>query len=648
MKKKASRLVVPGLFASVLPFLALVLALVLAPALTPARADNQTAKPAQPEATQPAAAPQASASPAAQSPHAPAPDKAAAPDKPAPHEPDKTPAPDKPADKPADKAPGKAPAAEAPKAQLKPAPIPPSEQENATLQTLVSIRETLDELRVEQAAKRQALARAKGEEQKAALSTEIAALGDRAASLERSFESISTGADLEAVSAKKIEKFEINSQIQDILSPILQELKNLTERPREIERLRGQVEFLKARLPVIQAALAKLDRMAEVNRDRAVQKLLDAVRKSWESREQQVGGELAVAEYQLAEKLKDRTSVLDSLQSMTKSFFQTRGRNLLLSVVAFVAVFALMNLGLRGVRKFSPLHTKGRAGVLSRLFDILYHALTVAVATVAGLGVLYAAGDWLLLGLALIFLLGAAWAAKQSLSLFWEQCKLLLDLGTVREGERIVYGGLPYKVAALNVYSSLVNPALRGGRVRLPLQALMGMNSRPFDPEEAWFPSREGDWVLLPDNVFGRVACQTPESVQIVLPGGARRTFPAAKFVDMNPTNLSTGFRARTVIGLDYGLQGKILDEIPAILKQHVKDGLERAGHKAHLHDVNVGLGAAGASSLDLGVMADFDGAAASKYMALTALLHQLCVEACTENGWNIPFQQVVVRREEG
>ncbi len=538
------------------------------------------------------------------------------------------------------------PLVETPKAPVKAAPPAPlTEQENATLQTLSSIRESLDDLRSELTAKRQALSRARSEDQKVALAAEITTLNDRIASLERSFESISTGADLDSFTAKRVEKFDWTSELQAILGPILQELKGLTERPREIERLRNQVEYYQARVPAIQAAQAKVDRMAEVTRDRAVLKLLDSVRKTWESREQQASGELSVVQYQLAEKLKDRTSVLESVQNMARSFFQSRGRNLILSILAFVSVFVILNFSLRAVHRVSPLHTVGKASFLSRLFDILYHGLTVIGATTAGLAVLYIAGDWLLLGLALIFLFGAAWAAKQSLSKFWDQCKLLLDLGTVREGERIIYNGLPFKVAALNVYSSLVNPNLRGGRVRLPLQTLVGMNSRPFDPEELWFPSREGDWVLLPDNVYGRVVLQTPEVVQVVLPGGSRRSFPAARFLEMSPINLSTGFRARTVIGLDYSLQEKCLVEIPKILQAYVREGLEREGFKAQVHDVSASLMQAGASSLDMLVVADFDGAAASKYLALSGLMHRFCVEACTKNGWNIPFQQIVVRQ---
>ena len=93
--------------------------------------------------------------------------------------------------------------------------------------------------------------------------------------------------------------------------------------------------------------------------------------------------------------------------------------------------------------------------------------LTVIGATSAFVIVLYISGDWVLLILAVIFLLGIAWTAKRGLPVFWEQIKLLLNLSTVRENERVVYNGIPWRVVSLNIYSRLENPALENAKIRL-------------------------------------------------------------------------------------------------------------------------------------------------------------------------------------
>jgi len=129
--------------------------------------------------------------------------------------------------------------------------------------------------------------------------------------------------------------------------------------------------------------------------------------------------------------------------------------------------------------------------------------------------VLYIAGDWVLLGLATLFLLGLAWASKHTLPQFFEQIRLLLNLGTVRDNERVVYEGLPWRVGRLNFYTRFTNPDLTGGLIRLPLRALSDLHSRPCTTDEAWFPCREGDWVKLDDDRWGKVVMQTPEMVQV-------------------------------------------------------------------------------------------------------------------------------------
>jgi hypothetical protein len=49
----------------------------------------------------------------------------------------------------------------------------------------------------------------------------------------------------------------------------------------------------------------------------------------------------------------------------------------------------------------------------------------------------------------------------------------------------------------------------------------------------------------------------------------------------------------------------------------------------------------ANSSSLDLVVIADFDGALGDLYNRLRRAIQRWCVDACTENGWEIPFPQM-------
>lgn len=147
---------------------------------------------------------------------------------------------------------------------------------------------------------------------------------------------------------------------------------------------------------------------------------------------------------------------------------------------------------------------------------MVYHALAFVVGAVAALVVLYTVGDWLLLGLGLITLLALLLAAKNGLPHYYTQARLILNLGEVREGERIVLNGLPWQVRSLNMVAELVNPALRHGVLRVPTADLTKLSSRPVEHGDLWFPCREEDWVLLADGTFGKVVMVTSEFVQVV------------------------------------------------------------------------------------------------------------------------------------
>jgi hypothetical protein len=278
-----------------------------------------------------------------------------------------------------------------------------------------------------------------------------------------------------------------------------------------------------------------------------------------------------------------------------------------------------------------------------RLFNVVVTFCKVFGATLSALLVLYLFQDWVLLTLAVVFMIGLAWTSKSAIPRIWGEMLLMLNLGTVREGERLIYNGVPWLVQSLNFGALLVNPELAGGQLRLPLHDLFELRSRSFEPAEPWFPTRLGDWVLLDDGTLGKVVLQTPEVVRLILLGGGRRTWPTPDFLTQSPVVLSTGFRLSVPFGLDYQHQAFIAREIPTRLASRLREGLLREGYEKDLVNLDVEFAAAGASSLDLHVLADFSGAAAPHYHVLQRAIQRLCVEACNDYGWVIPFPHVTL-----
>ncbi len=529
---------------------------------------------------------------------------------------------------------------------------PPSRvsmRDAATLETLNTLifnrKELTEEIKVLQ--HQRDLARS--DEDRAAINAELERLRGKLAEVESDFESIATGVDLESFLSKPREKIDWKEELLNLITPLLSELKQITDRPRQLEKLRREIQFLKDQLGTVRGAIRSIDALIQTKAegDVRLQKALAALRENWQEREKQISDNLRVDQYQLDELLRQRQSLLESSQEVVKSFFRTRGKNAALAVIAFFATFFLMRYLHRLVYRYSPLHKGGGRSFFIRVTDVAYHILTAIGSTAALLFVLYAAGDWLLLSLAIIFILGIAWTAKEGLPIFWRQVQLMLNLGTVRENERITYNGVPWRVVSLNLYAMLENPALRPSRLRVPLRDLLDLNSRAFDEAEPWFPCHIGEWVILPDGHWGEIVSQTPEMVQLGLKGGSRITYPTPDFLGMSPKNISRNFRVKIIFGLDYDLQAEITEAIPKKLEATLQGKLEETGYFGELRRLKVEVQTAGASSLDLAILADFEGRAAAYHNILTRLLNRLIIEACNENSWNIPFPQLTVHTQE-
>ena len=515
----------------------------------------------------------------------------------------------------------------------------------STLNTLSGILQAQQDLLTKIQQQEEFLKAAESDDEKTRIRSEIGDLQKRVIAAEKNFQSIATGIESEIFDQTSKTEFNWQTELQEIVGPIIEELKNLTARPREIERLRQDITTYTRQQTAIQSALDNILILKQYTTDSKIEQALSATENLWVDREKDVANALEIAHHQLDEKLRAEKPLGDSIQELFRNFFSSRGRNVLFAILAFLSVLVLLRYLYPHFVKISPFHGGRKRTFYGRLIDVLYGLTTIVGATLALIVVLYVTADWVLLGLVMILLIGLLWAARQGLPTVWEQVKLLLNLSTVRENERVLYNGLPWKVASLNLYTRFHNPALKGGLIRLPLRDLVSLQSRPFHKDEPWFPTQEGDWVLLDDGTFGTVILQTPEIVQLRLLGGSLKTYPTAAFVGQNPTDLSHDFRVSVTFGVDYKHQAISTQDVPAGLKACLQADLGRAGYTNHVKNVVVEFQEAAASSLDMAILVDFSGDIAQDYPKLQRLIQRIAVDACNEHGWEIPFTQITVHQ---
>jgi hypothetical protein len=467
-------------------------------------------------------------------------------------------------------------------------------------------------------------------------------------SLRQSFDNVALGGvDLGVFDPDRAaEDFNWQSELLLVLKPLFQELKQLTEKPRQIERLNVQLADLETQLRVARRALLNIERLRDDGLDKTAATRLETLRQSWAQRVSDIQRQQEIAQLQLGALLEEDETVLEQLHRSTREFISGRGANLALAVGASLLVWFILR-GLLALYTRLGMYRIGTArGTGRRVFLYIYQALSVLLAAIAALLVLYVTGDIVLLVLAMILVVVMLLGLRNYLPRFMEETKLLLNIGSVRERERVIYNGLPWLVRSLGVYSRLYNPALEG-LLRLPMSEMIQLVSRPFREDEPWFPTTPGDWVTLADGTVGQVLRQTPELVQLRV-RGSPRTLSTTSFLSAQPQNLSQGYGVRVTFGIDYSHQAIATTTVPGLVLAGVRAALEQSKFAEHLDEILVEFQDAGSSSLNYLIYVTMKGAAADGYYAVQRIVQNACVDLCNAQGWVIPFNQLTVHAGTG
>jgi hypothetical protein len=349
--------------------------------------------------------------------------------------------------------------------------------------------------------------------------------------------------------------------------------------------------------------------------------------------------ELQSAELQLEKLERSEATLAEASQSYLKAFFQARGLYLIEALLVVIAILLVSRLSYRAMVRLIPGYRAEHRSFRLRLLDLLHRMLTSVLVILGPMVVFYLVEDWVLFSLGILLLLGIGLTLRQALPRYWQQIQLFLNVGSVREGERIDLDGLPWLVKQINIFSILENPAA-GICQRVRIDDLVDLKSRPFRKDDPWFPCLRGDWVLLSDGQRGKVTGISQELVQLVERGGAHRTYQTMEFLALSPLNLSRNFRLKETIGITYNRQVESVSTIPDLLREHVEKRAAELNLRVEFERANT-------SSLDIVVIADFDGVLADLYNRLRRSLQRWCVEACTQYHWEIPFTQLTLHQVE-
>lgn len=478
------------------------------------------------------------------------------------------------------------------------------------------------------------------------LKTSIDELSRKLEDLNKNFDLLATGVRYETVPGNLQSGFNWNHELKVLIGPLIHEIQELTLRPREIEKLRSNIAFYKEHVRLANTAIENLNKLIKVSENsKNLRGRLQKSVKEWLNRRNEWESLNNIAVMHLELKSGDQ-SISKSIQDIPRIFFKSHGRNMSIALLVFIlSCFGMFRFyGI--IKKYSPIHAEERS-FYGRLFDLSYIFCSTLLVIISTLAVFYLFSDWVLLSVSIIFIFGVVWASKQAFSRLWLQIRLILNFGPVRERELVVYKGLLYRVISINLYTTLYNPLIQAGLIKIPISDIMELRSRPIVKDEPWFPSKQGDWVLLADQSHCKIIAQTPEIVKVKLPGGAEMSYTTGEYIKLSPMNLSSGFRLVVAFGLDYIHQGEITTTIPDIFRDEILSQLSRFGYDSYFSNLYVYFKSAAQSSLDLEIIADCNETAGEYYYIFERFIQRTCVDICNKHKWLIPFMQMTVHMEQ-
>lgn len=468
--------------------------------------------------------------------------------------------------------------------------------------------------------------------------------------LNQNFESLATQLQSEDFYLGKKKDSGWSEELEGLILPLLQAVGEVTEKPRRIERLKKRVAALEIRLQLFEVGQKNIQSLLAMDNQELDPKSpqtktylanLDDLKNKYNIKLVRV--KLEEARRNLASQLESSESIWDAATRTIKDFFKHRGYNLLITLgIFFVLWFLLTKLRVYivGEKSFFNIPPWTR-----KLLVTVYSVLVLMLCVVSSLVALYFLNDWLLLSVIVLFMLGVFWASRHFIPQLFQEMRLALNLGTVKEKERLIWNNVPWEVANLGLQATLVNPYLEGGNLNLPLRVLIGKYSRPIVEDEPWFPSQMSDWVILSDGTYGRIEQQTMEQVVLRLKGNTLKFYSTQEFLGKTPMNLSKGFRYDIEFGLDYSVQSRIVDEIPKLFEKGLWTHLERHYQKdsPDFTHTRVSFDNAGSSSLNLKVIVEVEGRCAESYEEIERDIQSTLVRVCNENNLTIPFNQLTV-----
>lgn len=140
---------------------------------------------------------------------------------------------------------------------------------------------------------------------------------------------------------------------------------------------------------------------------------------------------------------------------------------------------------------------------------------------------------------------------------------------------------------------------------------------------------------MMYGDIYGKVKHITLENIVLSLPDGTMPiTYNIEDFFYANPRNFSYGFNVTTEFSMDTQQLEISRTEIPSIMSEAIREGLEKEIYGHSLKDVSVHLVKIESSFLEYQIIANFDGVAAGELYAIQRDIQRYAIDISERKKW--------------
>jgi len=424
-------------------------------------------------------------------------------------------------------------------------------------------------------------------------------------------------------------------ELQDLLLPFIDSIKNATKKPRRIEKLRYEVERMDNKIAQAEKAIQNIKRIESLSQ---LDSMMGNIEASKQMIQKYIDGNRVLRNINnsdLNKELKGTKSFIVAVSDSVKKFFSTKGINLLIAISIgsfFFFILTWLKKRIQNLKFFTDNYTH-----LKKPFNALYGILTSVISICIGVAALFVLNDWFLFSCAVLILISIFWSLKKNLPKFLAEIKLALNLGPIKEGQRIVWRNCPWVVKRLGMEIQLENKYLDTSTTHLSIHEAVNLYSRPLIKNEQLFPSKSGDFVMLANNIYGQVKIQTLENIVISISPTLQVSYTTQEYLLLKPLNYSNGFQLNMGLSIAYKHQKDVFELINIVkeeLSKHIQNNKQFP--KAYFKNLIVEFKEPSPLSLDFLVFVDCAGELAPEYHKVKRFINSMLLKICNDHDLSI------------